>query len=155
MSRPVVGTKAPNFAALTDTGETIALSKLKGQPVVLYFYPKDDTATCTTEACEFRDSFPRFKKGKAVILGVSPDSVKSHAKFKAKYQLPFTLVSDPDNSIALAFDVWREKSMYGRTYMGIERTTFVIDAKGKVAHVFEKVKSKGHAEAVIAVLKGL
>ena len=110
---------------------SLTLSSLQGRPVVLYFYPKDDTSGCTTEACEFRDLFPRFDQGKAVILGVSPDPVKSHAKFKAKYELPFTLLADTEKAIAQAYDVWKEKSMYGRKYMGVERTTFVIDAKGK------------------------
>ena len=150
-----VGTKAPAFSALTDTGESLSLVDLKGKLVVLYFYPKDDTTTCTTEACEFRDSFPRFKRSKAVVLGVSPDSVKSHAKFKAKYELPFTLLADTEKAIVQAYDVWKEKSMYGRTYMGVERTTFIIDPKGRIAHVFEKVKSAGHADAVMAVLKTL
>jgi peroxiredoxin Q/BCP len=155
MPRPAVGTKAPNFTALTDTGESLTLAKLKGRPVVLYFYPKDDTSGCTTEACEFRDLFPRFDQGKATILGVSPDPVKSHAKFKAKYELPFTLLADTEKEIAQAYDVWQEKSMYGRKYMGVERTTFIIDAKGKIAHVFEKVKPAGHAEAVMAALAAL
>ena len=122
---------------------------------MLYFYPKDDTETCTKEACEFRDSFPRFKRGKATVVGVSPDSVKLHAKFKAKYDLPFTLVSDPDNAIIQAYDVWREKMLHGRTYMGVERTTFLIDGEGRIAHVFEKVRSAGHAGEVMAVLKTL
>jgi thioredoxin-dependent peroxiredoxin len=155
MAFPAVGSKAPDFTVLTDTGETLKLSKLKGHPVVLFFYPKDDTAGCTTEACEFRDLFPRFDRSKATILGVSPDPVKSHAKFKAKYELPFTLLADTEKVIAQAYDVWKEKSMYGHQYMGVERTTFIIDAKGKVAHVFEKVKPAGHAEAVMAALAAL
>jgi len=152
MSMPQAGTLAPDFTVLTDTGESLTLSSLRGRPVVLYFYPKDDTSGCTTEACEFRDLFPRFDQGKAVILGVSPDPVKSHAKFKAKYELPFTLLADTDKAIAQAYDVWKEKSMYGRKYMGVERTTFVIDATGRVAKVFEKVKPAGHAAAVMAAL---
>jgi peroxiredoxin Q/BCP len=155
MSAPQPGDLAPDFTVLTDTGETLTLSSLKGHPVVLYFYPKDDTSGCTTEACEFRDLFPRFDGNKAVILGVSPDPVKSHAKFKAKYELPFTLLADTEKSIAQAYDVWKEKSMYGRKYMGVERTTFVIDAQGRVAQVFEKVKPAGHAAAVMAVLDAL
>jgi peroxiredoxin Q/BCP len=146
------GTKAPDFTLPTDTGEELTLSSLKGQWVVLYAYPKDDTSGCTTEACEFRDLFPRFKKGKAVILGISPDPVKSHAKFKAKYELPFTLLADTEKTVLQAYDVWKEKSMYGRKYMGVERTTFVIDPKGKIAKVFEKVKPAGHAEEVMAVI---
>lgn len=146
------GTKAPDFTLPTDSGEELTLSSLKGQWVVLYAYPKDDTSGCTTQACEFRDLFPKFKKGKAVILGISPDPVKSHVKFKAKYDLPFTLLADTEKTVLQAYDVWKEKSMYGRKYMGVERTTFVIDPKGKIAHVFEKVKPAGHAEEVMAVI---
>lgn len=153
--RPAPGAVAPDFALLTDTGETLTLSALKGRPVVLFFYPKDDTSGCTTEACEFRDLFPRFEQGKAVILGVSPDSVKSHAKFKAKYELPFTLLADTDKVMVQAYDVWKEKSMYGKKYMGVERTTFVIDAQGRVAKVFEKVKPEGHAAEVQSALDAL
>ena len=152
---PSVGADAPDFTVLTDTGDSLTLSALRGRPVVLYFYPKDDTSGCTTEACEFRDSFPRFTKGKAVILGVSPDPVKSHAKFKAKYELPFTLLADTEKAIAQAYGVWKEKSMYGRKYMGVERTTFVIDAEGRIATVFEKVKPAGHAAEVQAALDAL
>lgn len=146
------GKKAPDFTLPTDTGEELTLSSLKGQWVVLYAYPKDDTSGCTTQACEFRDLFPKFKKGKAVFLGISPDPVKSHAKFKAKYDLPFTLLADTEKTVLQAYDVWKEKSMYGRKYMGVERTTFVIDPKGKIAHVFEKVKPAGHADEVMAVI---
>ncbi len=153
--RPAPGAVAPDFALLTDTGETLTLSALKGRPVVLFFYPKDDTSGCTTEACEFRDLFPRFEQGKAVILGVSPDSVNSHAKFKAKYELPFTLLADTDKVMVQAYDVWKEKSMYGKKYMGVERTTFVIDAQGRVAKVFEKVKPEGHAAEVQSALDAL
>ena len=155
MSRPDVGEMAPDFTLATDTGETLTLSALRGRPVVLYFYPKDDTSGCTTEACEFRDLVPRFDASNAVILGVSPDDVKSHAKFKAKYELPFTLLADTEKTVATAYDVWKEKSMYGRKYMGVERTTFVIDAEGRVAKVFEKVKPKGHADAVREVVAAL
>jgi thioredoxin-dependent peroxiredoxin len=143
-----VGKTAPAFSLDTDTGERLSLKDLKGRPVVLYFYPKDDTPGCTVEACEFRDAFPRFKGTKAVILGISPDSVASHVKFKTKFDLPFTLLADPDHEIAEKYGVWQKKSMYGRTYMGIARTTFVIDKNGKVAKVFAKVKPKGHAEEV-------
>jgi peroxiredoxin Q/BCP len=143
-----VGKTAPAFSLDTDTGERLSLKDLKGRPVVLYFYPKDDTPGCTVEACEFRDAFPRFKGTKAVILGISPDSVASHVKFKTKFDLPFTLLADPDHTIAEKYGVWQKKSMYGRTYMGIARTTFVIDKNGKVAKVFAKVKPKGHAEEV-------
>jgi peroxiredoxin Q/BCP len=143
-----IGKSAPAFSLDTDGGEKLSLKDLKGRPVVLYFYPKDDTPGCTVEACEFRDAFPRFKGSKAVILGISPDSVKSHQKFKEKFDLPFTLLADEDHAIAEKYGVWRKKSMYGRTYMGIARTTFVIDKSGKVAKIFEKVKPQGHAEEV-------
>ena len=146
------GQLAPDFTLPTDTGDTLTLSSLRGQWVVLYAYPKDDTSGCTTEACEFRDLFPKFKKGKAVILGISPDSVKSHLKFKTKYELPFTLVADEEKVALQAYDIWKEKSMYGRKYMGVERTTFVIDPDGRIAKVFEKVKPAGHAEEVMATI---
>ena len=149
---PEIGTAAPAFTLDTDTGDRLALKDLKGRPVVLYFYPKDDTSGCTTEACGFRDAFPRFRKSNAVILGVSPDSVKSHQKFKAKYDLPFTLLADPDHAVAERYGVWKEKSMYGRTYMGVERTTFVIDPAGRIARIFHKVKPAGHAEEIEAAL---
>lgn len=152
---PTIGKPAPAFTLDTDAGEPLALKDLKGKPVVLYFYPKDDTSGCTTEACEFRDAFPRFTSSRAVILGVSPDSVKSHQQFKAKYDLPFTLLADPEHVVAEQFGVWKEKSMYGRKYMGVERTTFLIDAAGKIARVFEKVKPAGHAAEVEAALRGL
>jgi len=152
---PVVGKLAPAFTLDTDTGERLSLRDLKGKPVVLYFYPKDDTSGCTAEACEFRDAFPRFDKSKAVILGVSPDPVKSHQKFKAKYELPFTLLADTDHAVAEQYGVWKEKSMYGRKYMGVERTTFIIDAAGKIAKIFEKVKPQGHAAEVEAALATL
>jgi peroxiredoxin Q/BCP len=152
---PAVGKAAPAFTLDTDTGERLSLRDLKGKPVVLYFYPKDDTSGCTAEACEFRDAFPRFDKSKAVILGVSPDPVKSHQKFKAKYELPFTLLADTDHAVAEQYGVWKEKSMYGRKYMGVDRTTFIIDAAGKIAKIFEKVKPEEHgtqvAEAVAAL----
>lgn len=150
-----VGKSAPAFSLDTDAGDKLSLKDLKGRPVVLYFYPKDDTPGCTVEACEFRDAFPRFKGTKAVILGISPDSVKSHQKFKEKFDLPFTLLADEDHAIAEKYGVWQKKSMYGRTYMGIARTTFVIDKDGKVAKVFEKVKPKGHAEEVEQAVDGL
>ena len=152
---PAVGKSAPAFTLDTDTGERLSLRDLKGKPVVLYFYPKDDTSGCTAEACEFRDAFPRFDKSQAVILGVSPDPVKSHQKFKAKYELPFTLLADTDHAVAERYGVWKEKSMYGRKYMGVERTTFIIDGAGKIAKIFEKVKPQGHAAEVEAALAAL
>lgn len=146
------GDKAPAFSLPSDTGESIALTDLKGKPVVLYFYPKDDTTGCTVEACEFRDSWREVKRSGAVVLGVSPDSAVSHQKFKAKYSLPFPLLADQDHKVAEAYGAWGEKSMYGRKYQGILRTTFLIGKDGKVARVFEKVKPKGHAAEVLAAL---
>jgi len=145
-------TLAPDFSLPADDGTTVSLKSLRGKAVVLYFYPKDDTPGCTTESCEFRDSFPRFGKQNAVILGISPDSVESHVKFKNKYQLPFTLLADEDHAVAEAYGVWKEKSMYGKKFMGIERTTFLIDAHGKIAKIFHKVKPAGHAAEVEAAL---
>ncbi len=154
-AHPCVGEPAPDFTAETDAGEQLTLSSLRGRPVVLYFYPRDDTDGCTAEACGFRDLFPRFSAAGAVVLGVSPDSAASHARFKRKYALPFTLVADPDHQVAEAYGVWKEKSMFGRRYMGVERTTFVVDRGGRVARVFEKVRPAGHAEAVAAAVAEL
>jgi thioredoxin-dependent peroxiredoxin len=147
------GDKAPAFSLPSDAGETITLSGLKGRKVVLYFYPKDDTSGCTVEACEFRDHWARVKQSGAVVLGVSPDNVASHQKFKRKYRLPFPLLADPDHAVAEQFGVWGEKSMYGRKYFGMLRTTFLIDEAGRIAKVFEKVKPKGHAEQVLEALR--
>jgi peroxiredoxin Q/BCP len=144
-----IGAAAPDFSAPTDGGGSIRLKDLRGKKVVLYFYPKDDTPGCTTESCEFRDAYDQFEAKDAVILGVSPDSVKSHDKFKQKFDLPFVLVSDEDHKIAEAYGVWQEKSMYGRKYMGIVRSTFVIDEKGKIAAIYDKVKVNGHAIDVL------
>jgi len=146
------GTPAPDFTLPTDTGDTLTLSSLRGQWVVLFAYPKDDTSGCTIEACEFRDALPRFDASKAVILGLSPDSVNSHVKFKAKFELPYTLLADEEKTVLQAYDVWKEKSMYGKKYMGVERTTFLIDPKGHIAKVFAKVKPAGHAAEVIAAI---
>ena len=148
-------TVAPDFTVKTDEGKELRLSSLRGRNVVLYFYPKDDTPGCTVEACELRDAFPRFSKTNAVILGVSPDSVASHQKFKKKFELPFTLLADADHAIADAYGVWVEKSMYGKKYMGVQRATFLIDKKGSVAKVYPKVKPEGHAAEVEAELKTL
>jgi peroxiredoxin Q/BCP len=150
-----VSSPAPDFTLLADDGGPVTLSSLRGQNVVLYFYPKDDTSGCTKQACEFRDSFPRFKGVSAVILGVSPDDVKSHQKFREKFQLPFSLLADTEHAVADAYGVWKEKSMFGRKYWGNERTTFVIDKEGNVAHVFEKVEPEGHAAEVAGVLSAL
>lgn len=152
---PTVGRPAPPFMLSTDTGDAVSLDDYKGKNVVLYFYPKDDTSSCTVEACEFRDDMPRFKKGKAVILGVSPDSVKSHRKFKEKFDLNFTLLADIDHAVAERYGVWQEKTLYGRKYMGVMRTTFLIDGTGVLRTVFEAVKSEGHAAAVAAALSAL
>jgi len=143
------GNLAPAFAAKNADGETIRLKDLRGQKVVLYFYPKDDTPGCTKEACSFRDTFATYKKRGIEVLGVSPDSEASHKKFAAKYKLPFTLLADPDHSIADAYGVYGEKKFMGRTYMGVKRITFLIDEKGKVRKVFEKVKPEEHATEVL------
>jgi thioredoxin-dependent peroxiredoxin len=148
------GVKAPEFSLAADDGSTVALKDLRGQPVVLYFYPKDDTPGCTKEACEFRDSWRDVQRAGAVVLGVSPDSAASHEKFKRKYNLPFPLLADPDHAVAAAYGAWGEKSMYGRKYEGILRTTFLIDREGRIARVFEKVKPEGHAAEVLAALPG-
>jgi peroxiredoxin Q/BCP len=147
-----VGDKAPDFSGVDETGKKISSKDLRGSKVVLYFYPKDDTSGCTAEACDFRDSYSRLKKKGVVLLGVSPDSEKSHQKFKTKYELPFPLIADTEKIIANAFGVWQEKSMYGRKYMGIVRSTFVIDEKGKLIAVFPKVIVKGHVDEVLEVL---
>ena len=152
---PAVGDFAPDFTLAADDGADVTLSSLRGRPVVLYFYPKDDTSGCTTQACGFRDAFPRFTAGEAVILGVSPDPVRSHANFRAKYDLPFPLLADVGHAVAARYGVWAEKRMYGRTYWGNLRTTFVVDRDGRVAHVFERVKPEGHADEVAAALDAL
>jgi peroxiredoxin Q/BCP len=149
------GDKAPDFTLPTDGGGSISLKDLKGKKVVLYFYPKDDTPGCTKEACGFRDSLPDFYGVDAVVIGVSKDSVAKHDKFKAKYELPFTLVSDEDGSLCEAYGTWVEKSMYGRKYMGIDRATFLIDGQGAIARVWRKVKVTGHVEEVLAAAKAL
>jgi peroxiredoxin Q/BCP len=147
------GVKAPGFSLPADDGTTVTLAGLKGRAVVLYFYPKDDTTGCTKEACGFRDSWVDVQKAGAVVLGVSPDDVASHQKFKRKYTLPFPLLADTDHGVATTYGVWGEKSMYGKRYMGILRTTFIIDAQGRIARVFEKVKPEGHAAEVLTALR--
>ncbi len=146
------GSKAPPFSLPSDTGEVIALDDLRGKPVVLYFYPKDDTPGCTTEACEFRDSWKAVQRAGAVVLGVSPDGVDSHRRFREKFSLPYPLLADEDHAVAEAYGVWGEKSMYGKKYYGVLRTTFIIDAAGSVRRVFEKVKPAGHAAEVLEAL---
>jgi peroxiredoxin Q/BCP len=146
------GEQAPEIELQTDTGDPFTLAANRGKKIVLYFYPKADTPGCTTEACEFRDLSKKFAKKNAVIVGVSPDAIKSQSKFKGKYDLPFTLLADVDKSVAQAYGVWKEKNMYGKKVMGIERTTFIIDEEGKIAKIFPKVKAQGHAEQVLAEL---
>ena len=153
--RPSPGSPAPDFTLPSDEGAKVSLKALRGTPVVLYFYPKDDTSGCTTEACEFRDAWSDVKKTGARLFGVSPDGVRSHEKFRAKFTLPFPLLADEDHAVAEADGVWGEKSMYGRKYMGILRTTFIIDGRGRIARVFEKVKPAGHAGEVLTALKQL
>jgi peroxiredoxin Q/BCP len=148
------GDIAPEFKLETDKGETISLESLRGKTVVLYFYPKDDTPGCTTEACGFRDHLAAIEAGSAVVLGVSLDSVKSHQKFRDKYQLPFTLLSDPEHKTAEAYGVYGLKKFMGREYMGVERATFIIGPDGRLAKVWPKVKPKGHAEEVREWLRG-
>ena len=146
------GDKAPDFALPSESGETVRLSELRGKPVVLYFYPKDDTPGCTTQACGIRDDFDRFVRVGAVVLGVSPDSEKSHAEFKDKYALPFTLLADPEHETAETYGVWVEKRNRGKTYMGIERSTFVIDPDGVVTKAMRNVDPETHTEDVLAAL---
>jgi peroxiredoxin Q/BCP len=146
-----VGQKAPDFTVLNDKGEKVKLSDFKGKKVVLYFYPKDDTR-CTKEACAFRDGIDRIKRKGAVVMGVSADSVESHQKFKKKFDLNFPLLADTDKKIVEAYGTWKEKSMYGRKYMGIERTTFVVDEQGKISHIFPKVKVNEHYDEVLGAL---
>lgn len=142
------GDVAPEFELPADDGSTVSLSGLKGKKVILYFYPKDDTSGCTTEACEFRDTLPRFEEDGAVVLGVSPDSVESHTKFKEKYDLNFPLLADEDHQVAEAYGVWKEKSMFGNKYWGVERSTFLIDEEGKIKSAWRRVRPKGHAGKV-------
>ena len=148
------GAKAPAFALSSDDGRRVALKDFRGKTVVLYFYPKDDTSGCTAEACGFRDSWRAVRAAGAVVLGVSPDGAVSHQKFKKKYELPFTLLADEDHAVAEAYGAWGEKSMYGRKYFGVLRTTYIIDPAGKIARVFEKVKPRGHAAEVLAAIAG-
>ena len=150
-----VGDKAPDFTMPTDGNGTVELAKLRGKPVILYFYPKDDTSGCTAEACGFRDSFPDYSKTGAVVIGVSRDSVASHDKFKKKHNLPFILASDADGKVTEGYGVWVEKSMYGRKYMGIDRSTFLIDRDGVVRGAWRKVKVPGHVTEVLKAVQAL
>jgi len=148
------GEEAPNFTLQADDGREVSLSDYRGKKVVLYFYPKDGTPGCTREAIEFRDMVKDFEKEDIVILGVSKDTIQSHQKFKQKHELPFTLLSDPEGKVLSLYGVWKKKSLYGRTFMGTERTTFLIDETGTVQKVYRKVKVKGHAQACLLDLTG-
>ncbi len=147
------GKPAPDFELQSDSGESVKLSDLRGKQVVLYFYPKDDTPGCTTQACGIRDAYGEFEQAGAVVLGVSPDNERSHVKFKKKFDLPFTLLADSDHHVAEEYGVWAEKKYKGRTYMGIDRSTFVIDEDGNVKKVMHKVKPDTHADDVLATLR--
>ena len=155
---PKEGDQAPEFSlpGVTPEGDPVdvTLSDLRGSPVVLYFYPKDDTPGCTTQACAIRDQWSAFRDAGAVVLGVSPDDAASHRKFSEKYDLPFTLLADADHELAEKYDVWKEKSMFGRTFWGNERSTFVIDAEGRVQRIFQRVRPDEHADQVLGVLAG-
>ncbi len=148
-----VGSKAPAFTMVSDSGKKMKLSDFKGQTVVLYFYPRDDTPGCTKEACAFRDSSKQFMDLGAVVLGVSPDDESSHAKFRDKFSLNFPLLADPDHSLAAAYGAWREKNMYGKKSMGVQRSTYIIAADGKIAKVWKKVSVDGHDAAVLEALR--
>jgi len=149
------GDKAPGFTAKDQNGKLVSLKDYKGQKVVLYFYPEDDTPTCTIEACNLRDNYSLLKEAGLVVLGVSPDESRKHKKFEEKYNLPFTLLEDPDKKIIDAYGVWGEKNMYGRKYMGLFRTTFIIDEEGVIVKVFKKPKSKIHSEEILKSLEAL
>lgn len=146
------GEAAPDFELPADDGSTVRLSELRGRSVILYFYPRDDTSGCTTEACEFRDTLPRIEEKGARVFGVSPDPVESHRKFKKKYDLNFPLLADEDHEVSQAYGVWKEKSMFGRKFWGVERTTFLIDEEGRIARIWRRVRPAGHADAVAAEL---
>jgi peroxiredoxin Q/BCP len=146
------GKPAPEFELKTDSGESVKLSDFRGKPVVLYFYPKDDTPGCTAQACGIRDSYEEFEQRGAVVLGISPDSETSHVKFKEKYGLPFTLLADPEHKVAEQYGTWVEKKNYGKAYWGVERSTFLIDSEGKLAKVLRRVKPDTHADDVLAAL---
>ena len=148
------GQPAPDFELRSDTGESVRLSTFKGSPVVLYFYPKDDTPGCTAQACRIRDEFDAFRDRGAVVLGVSPDSESSHRRFREKYRLPFTLLADPEHEVAERYGVWVEKERNGKTYRGIERSTFVVDPEGRVARIMRRVDPQTHADDVLAALTG-
>ena len=146
------GSHAPDFTLPSDEGGSVTLSALRGRKVVLYFYPKDDTPGCTIQACDFRDALPRFDGVDALVLGVSPDSVESHGKFREKFGLTFPLLADEHHTVAEAYGVWKERSLYGRKFMGIERSTFLVDEEGRVAELWRGVKAEGHAEMLAELL---
>ncbi len=150
-----VGDPAPDFTMPSDGGGTLTLSRLRGNNVILYFYPKDNTSGCTKEACGFRDALPDFAEANAVVIGVSRDSVASHDKFKAKHDLPFALIADEDGAVCRSYGTWLKKSMYGRTYMGVDRATFLVDKKGKLRGIWRRVKAPRHVEEVLAAAKAL
>ena len=150
-----VGRKAPAFSLKDATGHKVSLADLEGQNVVLYFYPKDDTPGCTTEACNFRDDYSAYEEAKVVILGVSPDSVRSHVKFKEKFDLPFPLLADEDHKVCELYDVWALKKFMGREYMGVLRTTYLVDKNGQIVRVFEKVKPAEHSDELLAALDAI
>jgi peroxiredoxin Q/BCP len=152
---PREGSKAPDFTVVAHDGTTVRLSAFRGRSVVLYFYPKDDTPGCTVEACGFRDAYAQFGRHRAVVLGVSPDPPGSHAKFREKHGLPFTLLADENHAVAEKYGAWRAKSMYGKSFMGIARSTFVIDGAGRIARAFTTVKPKGHEMEVLAAVAAL
>jgi thioredoxin-dependent peroxiredoxin len=146
------GKPAPDFELKSDSGETVRLSDFRGKPVVVYFYPKDDTPGCTAQACGIRDNFDAFGERGAVVLGISPDDESSHVKFKEKYGLPFTLLADPDHEVSERYGVWGERKLYGKTYMGVERSTFLVDSEGNLSHVMRRVKPDTHVDQVLAAL---
>lgn len=148
------GDQAPDFTMEADKGGSVSLKDLRGRTVVLYWYPKDDTPGCTRESCAFRDHYPTFQDQDVQVFGVSCDDIPSHAKFSAKYDLPFPLLSDPDTSVSTAYGVYKEKTNYGRKYMGIERSTFVIDEEGRISRIFRNVKVDGHVEKVLGEVSG-
>jgi thioredoxin-dependent peroxiredoxin len=152
VARPKEGSPAPDFVLTSDTGEKVRLSDLRGRPVVLYFYPKDDTPGCTKEACGFRDDYARYARAGVAILGVSPDTPGSHTAFKEKFHLPFPLLADEDKKVLKQYGVWGKKKFMGREYMGVLRTTFLIGRDGKLIRVFEKVKPEGHSQEILAAL---
>jgi thioredoxin-dependent peroxiredoxin len=152
---PVVGRMAPDFTLLTDEGVPLTLSSLRGNVVVLFFYPKDNTPTCTKEACDLRDAFPEFRNIDAVVLGISPDTVQKHIKFRRKFALPYNLLADTEHAVAEQYGVWGQKTLFGHKYMGVLRTTFVIDQTGTIARVFENVRTAGHAAELLETVTAL